>query len=198
MNSALQAFDFHVGFLQRSRLVALRMTFLELVVALFSVYFVYIYAQTKFWVANNMIALCFAINAIENWLVGNIRHIALIFAGLIAYDVYFVFASDVMMTVATSVDLPLKLLFPAGSGQFAMIGLGDIVIPGLLTSLCIRCDLIQAFKIGKEKAIKDGVKDDGTVVNKYIEKEMGCYYFNMSLFGFIFGLGCTYSAMIIT
>jgi minor histocompatibility antigen H13 len=96
--------------------VALRMTFLELAVALMSVYFVYTYVQTKFWVANNMIAICFTVNCIENWLVGNIKHIALIFGGLIAYDVYFVFASDVMMTVAQKVELPLKLLFPVGNG----------------------------------------------------------------------------------
>ncbi len=76
------------------------MTFLELAVALFSVYLVYTYIQTKYWVANNMIALAFAIYAIENWLVGSFKHVALIFGGLIAYDVYFVFASDVMMTVA--------------------------------------------------------------------------------------------------
>lgn len=194
INSALKAFDFHLEFLQRTRIVALRMTFLEVVVTLLSVYMVYVYIQTKFWVANNMIAICFTVSCIENWLVGNIKHIALIFVGLIAYDVYFVFASDVMMTVATQVDLPLKLLFPVGSGKFTMIGLGDIIIPGLLASLSIRADLIHAFKIGKDKAQKDGVKDD---VSTYIEKEMGCYYFNMSLIGFLLGLACTYSALVI-
>lgn len=40
-----------------------------------------------------------------------------------------------------------------------MIGLGDIIIPGLLSSMCIRCDLINSFKFGKEKAQKDGIKD---------------------------------------
>lgn len=170
------------------------MTFLEVAVALLSVYLVYIYVQTKFWVANNMIAICFTISCIENWLVGNIKHIALIFAGLIAYDVYFVFASDVMITVATSVDLPIKLLFPVGSGKYTMIGLGDIVIPGLLASLSIRADLINAFREGKDKAQKDGLKEE---VGKYIEKEMGCYYFNMSLIGFALGLICTYAAMVI-
>jgi minor histocompatibility antigen H13 len=50
--------------------------------------------------------------AIENWLVGSIRNVMLIFAGLIAYDVYFVFASDVMMTVASGIELPIKILLP--------------------------------------------------------------------------------------
>ena len=38
-------------------------------------------------------------------LVGKIRYMALIFLGVIAYDVYFVYASDVKMTVAGGVNL---------------------------------------------------------------------------------------------
>lgn len=124
-----------------------------------------------------MIAIALTIHCIENWLVGNIRYIFLIFAGLIAYDVYFVFGSDVMMTVAGGLDLPFKILFPAGGNQYGLLGLGDIVIPGLLCSMCIRCDYITAFKRGKEQAIKDGVKNDINEVSKYIEKEMSGYYF---------------------
>jgi minor histocompatibility antigen H13 len=103
MNSALKAYDFHLQFLQTSRVLALRMTFLEFAVALFSVFLVYTYVDTRYWVANNMIAIGFAISFIENYLVGNIKHIAIIFLGLIAYDVYFVFASEVMITVAQEV-----------------------------------------------------------------------------------------------
>jgi hypothetical protein len=40
-----------------------------------------------------------------------------------------------------------------------MIGLGDVIIPGLFVSMCIRWDLISAFKSGKEKAEKDKIKD---------------------------------------
>jgi minor histocompatibility antigen H13 len=171
------------------------MTILELGVTLFSAYLVYAYIQTKFWVANNIIAIAFTIHAIENWLVGNFNHIALIFIGLLCYDVYFVFASDVMMTVATGVDLPIKILFPAGSGQLAMLGLGDIVIPGLLCSMCIRYDLISAFKRGKDQAIKDGVGGDAGEVSKHIAKEMDSYYFYQSIFGYFIGIAATYGAM---
>jgi hypothetical protein len=141
-NAALLNWDQPIPFLSNVRFNSLRMTYLEALVLLFSMYFVYTYVQTKYWVANNMISIAFTIYAIENWLVGNFKYIGLIFSGLIAYDTYFVFASEVMMTVAKGVDLPLKLLFPAGSGQFAMLGLGDIIIPGLLCSMCIRYDLI--------------------------------------------------------
>lgn len=105
-------FDFPIPLFRSTRIMSLNLTFLEFMILLFSLYFVYIYIQTKYWIANNVIAICFAIYAIESWLVGNIKHIFLIFMGLIAYDVYFVFASDVMMTVAKGIDLPLKILLP--------------------------------------------------------------------------------------
>jgi minor histocompatibility antigen H13 len=76
-----------------------------------------------------------------------------------------------------------------------MLGLGDIIIPGLFSSLCLRCDLITAFVLGKEKAIKDGVKNDTGVLAKYIEKEMTQYYFNQSLIGYFLGMTVTYGAL---
>lgn len=140
--------------------------------------------------------MCLAIYAIENWLVGNFRNIFIVFLGLIAYDVYFVFHSEVMMTVAKGLDLPLKLLIPFDQAQksFAMIGSGDIIIPGLFSSMCLRCDLINAFNIGRAKAVAEGVKEKDKLM-PYIDKEMGCFYFNATLVGFFVGLTLTYAVM---
>ena len=50
-----------------------------------------------------------------------------------------------MVSVATSLDLPMKLLWPksitfsAENGNM-MLGLGDIVVPGLFISLALRYD----------------------------------------------------------
>jgi minor histocompatibility antigen H13 len=65
---------------------------------------------------------------------------------LFFYDLYWVYESDVMVTVAKNIDLPLKLKFPyfeevTNQVKFGMLGLGDIVIPGLLISLCIKYDI---------------------------------------------------------
>lgn len=60
-----------------------------------------------------------------------------------------------MVTVAKQLDVPIKLLFPRplteeevtrklGQG-FSMLGLGDIVLPGLLVGLCLRFDLYQHY-----------------------------------------------------
>ena len=55
------------------------------------------------------------------------------------------------VSVATSVEAPIKLLFPraleAGSTRspFSMLGLGDIVIPGIFVALILRYDAKRSF-----------------------------------------------------
>lgn len=44
-----------------------------------------------------------------------------------------------MVKVATSLDVPIKLLWPKASG-YTMLGLGDIVIPGTFVALSLRYD----------------------------------------------------------
>ena len=56
-----------------------------------------------------------------------------------------------MVTVAKSLDAPIKLLAPkptsSGSpAEYAMLGLGDVVIPGLMIAMCLRFDLAQYAK----------------------------------------------------
>ena len=54
-----------------------------------------------------------------------------------------------MVNVATNLDLPIKLLWPkslsfATGRGFTMLGLGDIVVPGLFISLALRYDYHRA------------------------------------------------------
>lgn len=44
-----------------------------------------------------------------------------------------------MVTVATKLDVPIKLVFQ-GPKKASMLGLGDIVIPGMFIGLCLRFD----------------------------------------------------------
>lgn len=59
-----------------------------------------------------------------------------------------------MLTVAKSIDAPIKLLFPTDWTQeppkFALLGLGDIVLPGVFIAMCLRYDLLR--HINKQKA----------------------------------------------
>jgi len=45
-----------------------------------------------------------------------------------------------MVTVATSLDVPIKLVFPH-SKRGGMLGLGDVVLPGIVMALALRFDL---------------------------------------------------------
>ncbi|KAI1392032.1 signal peptide peptidase-domain-containing protein [Hypoxylon trugodes] len=59
--------------------------------------------------------------------------------GLFLYDIYMVFYTPYMVTVATKLDVPIKLVFE-GPKKGSMLGLGDIVLPGIFIALCLRFD----------------------------------------------------------
>ena len=64
---------------------------------------------------------------------GNFKTGALLLTLLFFDDIFFVFGTDVMLTVTKNVDAPIKLQFPrdltTDPNQYSIIGLGDIVIP---------------------------------------------------------------------
>ncbi|KAI0886252.1 signal peptide peptidase-domain-containing protein [Annulohypoxylon maeteangense] len=60
--------------------------------------------------------------------------------GLFFYDIYMVFFTPYMVTVATQLDVPIKIVFDGGPGKASMLGLGDIVLPGIFVGLCLRFD----------------------------------------------------------
>jgi minor histocompatibility antigen H13 len=105
---------------------------------------------------------------------------SLILTGLFFYDIWAVFFTPLMVTVAKNLDQPIKLLFPRPDApgaegkppvkSYSMLGLGDIVLPGLMIGLALRFDLhmyylrkqkIAAAKSGEDsKAGGDVVKAD--------------------------------------
>ena len=72
--------------------------------------------------------------------------------GRFIYDIFFVFGTDVMATVATKIDSPGKLLFPRDPATlatsvsmcpYAVLGLGDLVVPGVFISLALALVLLS-------------------------------------------------------
>lgn len=123
-------------------------------------FFIYAYFKTNHWFLNNYIALSFSIYAIEKFSYTQFWQIALTFIALIAYDVSFVFASDVMMTVATKFNAPMKILIPVRGVGYSMIGIGDIIVPGFLVSMCMRCDFIRNLLVKSVKSKTKEVKSE--------------------------------------
>jgi len=108
------------------------------------------YITTKHWISNNILGLSFSIQGIAMLNLMNYQVGAILLGGLFFYDIFWVFGTDVMVTVAKSFDAPVKLLFPkelfAEKLSFSMLGLGDIVIPGIFIALLLRFDVKRSAK----------------------------------------------------
>lgn len=105
------------------------------------------YLFKKHWIANNMFGLAFAVNAVELLYLNKVVTGCILLGGLFFYDIFWVFGTNVMVTVAKSFEAPIKLVFPQdllenglNASNFAMLGLGDIVIPGIFIALLLRFD----------------------------------------------------------
>lgn len=108
---------------------------------LFSAY----YALTKNWIASNVFGISFSVTAISMIHLDSFKTGIALLAGLFFYDIFWVFGTDVMVTVAKNFDVPVKLLFPRDVvsdawKNFSMLGLGDIVLPGVFIALCLKFD----------------------------------------------------------
>jgi len=102
------------------------------------------------------LGLSFSIQGIALLSLGSYKIGCILLSGLFFYDIFWVFATDVMVSVAKSFDAPVKLLFPknlfADPLQFSMLGLGDIVIPGIFIALLLRFDAKRS--VGKNNFSK--------------------------------------------
>nr|CAG8511253.1 10826_t:CDS:2 [Entrophospora candida] len=93
-------------------------------------------------------AEAFAFNAIQMLSLDSFKTGMILLSGLFFYDIFWVFGTEVMITVAKSFDAPIKVVWPkqllglqpGEALQFTMLGLGDIVIPGIYVALCLRFD----------------------------------------------------------
>ncbi|XP_031850079.1 signal peptide peptidase [Nomia melanderi] len=105
------------------------------------------YVLKKHWIANNLFGIAFAINGVEQLHLNNVVTGCILLCGLLLYDAFWVFGTDVMVTVAKSFEVPIKLVFPQDllekgftANNFAMLGLGDIILPGIFIALLLRFD----------------------------------------------------------
>jgi len=121
-------------------------TIMDFVVSILCCGISLVYFATRHWFLNNLLGLSFAIEGVEFLNITSTQTGVLLLSGLFFYDIFWVFFTPVMVSVATSFDAPIKLMFPNPTSEattsrpYAMLGLGDIVIPGLVISLVLRYD----------------------------------------------------------
>jgi minor histocompatibility antigen H13 len=102
------------------------------------------YAYFKTWYLNNCLGFAFSIQGIEMISLGSYVIGCILLAGLFVYDVFWVFGTEVMVAVAKGINAPIKIMFPKALGvkplPCSMLGLGDIVVPGIFVALMLRFD----------------------------------------------------------
>ncbi|KAL9178974.1 hypothetical protein ACHAXT_011947 [Thalassiosira profunda] len=103
-------------------------------------------AMEQKFLVSNAIAWALGMVSLGAISLGSFQTGAILLAGLFCYDIFWVLGTDVMMTVATKVEAPVKFLFTAPPSDepraypFSVLGLGDVVIPGLFVRLMAKAD----------------------------------------------------------
>jgi len=62
-----------------------------------------LYFQKKYWAFNNVLGICFCMQGIERLSLGTYKIGAILLVGLFFYDIFWVFGTDVMVTVAKKI-----------------------------------------------------------------------------------------------
>ena len=128
----------------------------------------------KPWWLTNLLGFGFAYSALQIMSPTTSWTGTLILGVLFIYDIYFVFFTPLMVTVATQLDIPAKLVFPRPSRPtedptkpaLFMLGLGDIILPGMMIGFALRFDL-YLFYLRKQiprtiKGTEDAANDPAT------------------------------------
>ena len=176
----------------------------EILLALLSLLASGYHFYSQNWQLSNAIGLSFAFNAISLMRIDSFRTGTILLAGLFLYDIFWVFYSSkafgksVMVSVATDFQAPIKLVYPkdglaaflhASAQGFTMLGLGDIVIPGIFISLALRFDYHLAVQKGLSRLQKKS--DDPGDARSVLPRPSGRYpkpYFHAVMLSYVAGL----------
>ncbi|ODO04951.1 hypothetical protein I350_05562 [Cryptococcus amylolentus CBS 6273] len=141
----------------------------------------------KPYILSNILALSLSTETLGLLKLDSFATGFMLLGALLVYDVFWVFATPVMVTVAKTIDAPIKILSPktspfASPTEFSMLGLGDIVVPGLIIALCLRYDLYRYAQAHKGQNVTP-------------KSKFGRGYFNVAALSYVLGLGVTMAAM---
>jgi len=109
---------------------------------------VVVWLVTEFWVLTDALSLALGVTSLASVRIPNLKISCIILGLFFVYDIFWVFLSEyifkknVMVTVATGLPtLPMLIVLPRvlDNGS-SMLGLGDIVLPGLFLCFLFRYD----------------------------------------------------------
>jgi len=154
---------------------------------------VVIYVIFRDWASNNIIGAAFCLYGFENIYIGRFTTAFLMLGLFFLYDIFFVFGTTIMVTIAMGIDGPIKLAFPRVlDPRVSILGLGDILVPGLLLTLCLRFDLVLHVR-------KLLAKTDATIKEVFPKSasEFSKPYFITCFIGYIIGIIVTIAVGVI-
>eukprot|EP01118_Nematostelium_gracile_P010548 TRINITY_DN3651_c0_g1_i1.p1 TRINITY_DN3651_c0_g1~~TRINITY_DN3651_c0_g1_i1.p1 ORF type:complete len:246 (-),score=52.28 TRINITY_DN3651_c0_g1_i1:42-779(-) len=112
---------------------------------------------TYFWVITDLLAISLAVSAFSFVRIPNLKIASLVLVIFFLYDIFWVFISplffkkSVMVTVAVGLPrLPMIIMIPKvlEADSFTLLGLGDIVLPGLWLCFLYRFDKYKENRFG--------------------------------------------------
>ena len=145
---------------------------------------VLLYFFTGHWSLNNILAISFTVGGITLLRIPNFKYALTLLWLLFFYDIYWVFKTDVMVTVAKSFDAPIKIYFPIDPSfkKFSLLGLGDMVIPGICIAVILKFELdakIQERKTSKKDETALSLDEVNSWPTPMFHLTMGFYFFSI-------------------
>lgn len=143
---------------------------------------IYVNTVSKHWMLTNLQGFAVSYAALQLMSPTTFPTGSLILGALFCYDIWAVFFTPLMVTVAKNLDQPIKLVFPRPDepgrtpGEppqkaFSMLGLGDIVLPGIMIGLALRFDLYMYYMRKQKMTTKTEVDSEGkSTKDEEIEK----------------------------
>ncbi|KAF8070174.1 peptidase A22B, signal peptide peptidase [Lyophyllum atratum] len=133
-------------------------------------------ASRKPVLMTNILSLSFSHNALSLLKIDSSQTGAILLSGLFFYDIWWVFGTEVMVKVATTLDVPIKLLWPkslifSDVGGFTMLGLGDVVIPGTFIAFALRFD--------HHRALQSNASPQGSFPKPYFYSVLTSYFLGL-------------------
>jgi minor histocompatibility antigen H13 len=165
----------------------------DLVTHLVGLVLALVFLQTKDFTVHNLFGFAFSIQAIKLISLGQFMNAVILLSGLFVYDVWWVFGAakfghNVMVSVALNLEAPAKIIFPQSFDPWkqGILGLGDIVIPGIFVALCLRFDDFIHCKATKKPHHRPNIQ---------ILAPFSRIYFYTVMVGYMLGLVATAVAM---
>ena len=130
------------------------MTLYEIISAIISGFLIMFYFITRHWILNDIICFCLAFTSLSFIILKSYMLCFVCLFLFFIYDTFWVFYSkkifkeNVMVVAATSIQIPIKIEFPILFSNnpiknCMLLGLGDILLPGVVIKYCRRFDLLR-------------------------------------------------------